>query len=310
MSETTLPPPLAADMPVREGVVDVSGAQLAYRLSGRPSGLPLLVFENGWGSSWHCWAWVERLLAPQTQLLFYDRAGIGGSRKTAPQLAEDISLQLLALLDALEQRQPVLLVGHSYGGLMGVLHAAQQPQRLRALLQLDPTPEADDPWVDQQLSWTRQIARFARLCARLGIPDPIFCPAARKLPQPEARLVVQRAFNSVSSLSAGMDEFQLLPAIRAAIARGTAAVPRLTISANAVTEVKGFTRLLISPDKARQMVERMHALHRAPLQGPQARWQTTPHAHGAMIFTPDGATDVARQIMEYAKSLSVGGTQA
>lgn len=304
MIAAIVPPPLSADIPVREDWVDVPGARLKVRLSGKPSGLPLMVFENGWGASHHYWAWMERVLAPQTQLLFYDRAGVGGSRKTAPLTVEALSAQFAAMLDALGQREPVLLVGHSYGGLMGSLHAAQQPQRLRALVQLDPTPDSNDPRIDQQLAWTRQIGKLARLCARLGFPDPVFAPAGRELPQPEAGLLVETAFNSVSSLTAGLEEFALLPAIRARIARATVRVPRLTISADTASEMTGLARILVSPAKARELLDYIQALHRGQVERNRGAWEKLPYTHGGMVFTPAGGAAGAQRLLSYAQSLS------
>lgn len=303
MNAHTIPPPLAADIPVREDQAAVPGARLKYRLSGRPTALPLLVFENGWGASHHYWAWVERALAPHTQVLFYDRAGIGGSVSQGPQTVDGLSRQFAGLLDVLGHQRPVLLAGHSYGGLMGSLHAVQQTQRLRALVQLDPTPDANDPMIDRQLGWTTQVARLARLCARLGIPDPVFTPAGRELPQPEAGLLVERAFGSVSSLSAGLEEFGLLFAMRARIAQEDSRVPRVVVSADAATQISGLARLLVSPAKAREMVVHIQALHREQASRNHGAWETLPYTHGGMVFTAQGGAAVATRLLDYARSL-------
>jgi pimeloyl-ACP methyl ester carboxylesterase len=303
MTAQSVPDPLGADVPVREDHVEVPGARLKFRLSGRPGTLPLLVFENGWGASHHYWAWIERVLAPQTQTLFYDRAGIGASVRSGARSAGALSAQFAALLDALGVHQPVLLVGHSYGGLMAALHAAQQSERLRAIIQLDPTPEINHPVIDQQLGWTRQIGRLARLCARLGVRDPVFCPAARHLPAPESGQIVSRAFNSVASLTGGIEELDLLPAIRAAIAAREPALPRLTISADAASEFKGMARLLVSPEKARKLLDLIHGLHREAAARHRGLWESTPHTHGDMVFTAAGGVAMAARILDYARSL-------
>lgn len=302
MNVSAEPAPLGADVPVREAHVDVPGARLKFRLSGRASALPLIVFENGWGASHHYWAWIERVLAPQTQLLFYDRAGIGASERSGPQTVEGLSQQFGAMLDALGVKQPVLLVGHSYGGLMGALHAVQVPDRLRALIQLDPTPEDNHPVIDQQLGWTRQIGRLARFCARIGIPDPVFCAAARQLPQPEAGLIVRTAFNSPASLSAGLDELDLLSAIRAGIAARPAPVRRLTVTADATSELKGFARILASTAKARALLGEIKALHQAAATRHRGDWETAPYTHGGMVFAADGGIAMAERILQFARS--------
>lgn len=78
----------------REGFVNLDGANLAYRLSGHASALPPVVFENGWSASYQQWTLLEPLLAPHTQLLFYDRAGIGGSAQGRGPVASCISADL------------------------------------------------------------------------------------------------------------------------------------------------------------------------------------------------------------------------
>ncbi|HET8883833.1 MAG TPA: alpha/beta hydrolase, partial [Solimonas sp.] len=169
---------------IREGVADVPGARLRYRLAGTP-GAPLLVFENGWGASYEMWTWVERELAPHAQLLFYDRAGVGGSELLAPQSVAGLSAQFAALPGALGFSQPVIAVGQSYGGLMCSLHAAQRRDVLRAVVEIDPTPEQAHPKLDGSLRKLPSVIRVLKAMLRLGLPDLLFAPAMKVLPSPE-----------------------------------------------------------------------------------------------------------------------------
>ena len=76
--------------------------------------MPVIVFENGWSASYHYWIWVERELAPHARLLFYNRAGIGGSTLEAPKSARSLSDQFEAMLAALGIETPIVVVGQSY----------------------------------------------------------------------------------------------------------------------------------------------------------------------------------------------------
>lgn len=292
-------------MSVEEGTVEVPGAALRYRLVRAAPGRPVLVFENGWGASYHYWAWVQRELAGYAQLLFYNRAGIGGSTRSAPQTPERISAQFGAMLDALRFDQPVIVVGQSYGGLMCALHAAQVPQRLRGLVQVDGTAERPHPVIDQTLGMVKVLTRcFTIPVARLGLPDPLYGAAARLLPPEDAQQLMETAFGSVASLRAALAELELLPAIRAAIARGVAPPPRLAISAGRSAERKGVVaRLIASEARAAQLLQLMEADHQAAA-AKNGTWKRLPHDHGGLVFTQAGARDTAAEVLAFARSLA------
>eukprot|EP00456_Euglypha_rotunda_P039421 TRINITY_DN30377_c0_g1_i8.p2 TRINITY_DN30377_c0_g1~~TRINITY_DN30377_c0_g1_i8.p2 ORF type:complete len:142 (+),score=38.74 TRINITY_DN30377_c0_g1_i8:425-850(+) len=114
----------ARQLAASEGIVEVPGGSVRYRRLMAASG-PTLVFENGWAASHEQWAWVERELVGHANLLFYSHAGIGGGTLSRTQSPGGLSRQFAALLDALNIRQKVVLVGHSFGGLLCALHAAQ-----------------------------------------------------------------------------------------------------------------------------------------------------------------------------------------
>ncbi|MDP9142764.1 MAG: alpha/beta hydrolase [Pseudomonadota bacterium] len=289
-----------------DGTVRVPGGELRYRLTGTPSSLPTLVFENGWGASFEQWAWVEAELASTTRLLLYDRAGIGGSTSAEPQTASALTTQLLALLAALRIEKPIV-VGHSYGGLMCALHAAQAPAALHAIVQVDNTPECADPLIDRQLGAVGAIAHLSILCARLGIRNPLFAPAAKLLPAAAGSAMMAHSFASASSLRAALHELRIISSIRASIAKGERPVPRLVISAAAPSiERSGvISRLLASPEKARAVQERMHQLHRLQAAAPGGRCEELPYTHGDLVFTQAGAKATAARIREL-----VVGTQS
>src|SRR3546814_16160791 len=77
--------------------------------------------------------WLEQALAPHVRVLSYDRAGIGDSRSTAALTPAGLSQPLSALLASLDLGQPLVVAGHSYGGLPAALHDAQAPAKVRAV---------------------------------------------------------------------------------------------------------------------------------------------------------------------------------
>ena len=105
-----------------------------------PRDAPLtVVFVHGYTLSMASWAFQRRTLAaelatanghrPDARLVFYDQRGHGGSgrgkaeRSTIQQLATD----LLTVLDTRVPRGPVVLVGHSMGGMTIMGLAALRP---------------------------------------------------------------------------------------------------------------------------------------------------------------------------------------
>ena len=289
---------------MREGVQDVPGAQLHYRLAGEDSGsLPVLAFENGWGASFHMWSWVQRELESHTQLLFYSRGGIGGSALGEPQTVAGMSRHLADLLDALHIRQPVFVVGQSYGGLLCSAHAVQIPDRVLGLVQVDPAIEQADRVVDAGLAAVPAMTAVAALLARTPIPEPVFSPATRDLPEPDGGELRRRSFRSATSLRAARRELALLPHLRE-IAAQPAAQPRLVISAGrAVGPTNAIVRRLAPTGHARAIVDRAAELNRITAErGTGSRWEQLPHTHGGLVFSRSGAVDTSARILEFVRS--------
>lgn len=290
-----------------EGFVDVAGGRLRYRCLRAAAG-PVLVFENGWGASHEQWAWLERELAGEASLVFYSHAGIGGSTIAQAQTVAGLSTQFASLLDHLGLRQPVVLVGHSFGGLVSALHAAQQPERVAAIVQLDNTQEIDDAVIDKPLRMVKWLCAFANVCARLGVRDPVFGALTRTLPTEARERMQQLSFGSPSSMRAALAELALLGSIRAAIAGARPQQMRRVISADRFDQPGGLLARLLSLPEAK-MLERLHhiqRLHRRQAYASGSSWTTLPHTHSDLVFTREGAADVARELREFVTGLPAG----
>jgi pimeloyl-ACP methyl ester carboxylesterase len=121
--------------------IDVGGYQLSFQCLG--SGTPTVVFESGGGDGADSLANLAHLIQSFTQALIYDRAGLGQSDPAPrPRTVQDAVRDLHALLHTAQVPGPYLLVGHSFGGLIVQLYAAQYPQEVMGLVLLDvPHPE-------------------------------------------------------------------------------------------------------------------------------------------------------------------------
>jgi pimeloyl-ACP methyl ester carboxylesterase len=113
---------------------------------GPPAGPPLVLLHGGSGY-WQHFTPIIPHLAKRTHLFALDLRGHGQSgwvpgRYRLRDYADDIGRFL-------EQRltQPAILFGHSLGGIVALLVAAQQPARVRAVIVGD-SPLTADTWHD------------------------------------------------------------------------------------------------------------------------------------------------------------------
>ena len=98
-----------------------------------------VVFESGFGQGAGVWKAVIADLGEQCHCVAYARAGLGksgtdGKTKTIQAHVEDLG----AMIDSLAPGRKVVLVGHSYGGLLVTEFAKQHPERIAALVLVDP----------------------------------------------------------------------------------------------------------------------------------------------------------------------------
>jgi pimeloyl-ACP methyl ester carboxylesterase len=121
--------------------VAVNGRTVYVEESGQ--GTSRVVFEAGSGQGRTCWDAVVPLLADRARLVAYDRAGFGRSGRTTEQLGiDEMAADFVALVETVVPAQaPLVLVGHSMGGLVARRALESLGSRVGGLLLVDPTPE-------------------------------------------------------------------------------------------------------------------------------------------------------------------------
>lgn len=111
-------------VPLRVEVDDVEAAD-------GPADLDLtVVFVHGYALSMDCWHFQRAAYRGLVRSVYYDQRSHGRSGRSSRQNAtiEHLGLDLAAVLDAVVPDGPVVLVGHSMGGMSIVALAEQDPE--------------------------------------------------------------------------------------------------------------------------------------------------------------------------------------
>jgi pimeloyl-ACP methyl ester carboxylesterase len=142
--EGTVPPEQLADPDSR--FIEVDGLTVHYKMVG--SGQPALILLHGFGASTFSWREVMGPLSELGTVVAFDRPGFGlterpmpeGGRGAAPLRLYSPESQpdlTVGLMDALGIERAVL-VGNSAGGTVALLTALTYPERVEALVLVDP----------------------------------------------------------------------------------------------------------------------------------------------------------------------------
>jgi pimeloyl-ACP methyl ester carboxylesterase len=154
------------------------------------SGSPTIIFEAGGGDDSSSFRSVQPELSAFTRVCAYDRAGVGFSDPAPwPSGAVNTVADLHRLVQAISPHEPVILVGHSDGGLYVPLYAATYPKDVAGMVLIDPfnvgadrlatallTPRQRDDWY---ASDDRDIAD-ARHCLALAKAGTLARPESQK----------------------------------------------------------------------------------------------------------------------------------
>lgn len=126
-------------------MVNVGGYDLYTETKGE--GLSTIVFENGLGGALDTWKeGVYNGLNDSHQLIIYNRGNISPSESTPDGTSRNINQlakELKVVVDSLSQNEKVILVGHSLGGPIIRAFVNQFPEKVEAMLFVDPAHEGE-----------------------------------------------------------------------------------------------------------------------------------------------------------------------
>ncbi len=160
---------------------------LEWSCAHAPSGDVVLV--HGFQDVARSWDLVAPALADAGfRVLAPDQRGFGDSDRVHPSgyyYFPDYVFDLAELVDALCERRPIALVGHSMGGNVAVMYAGLYPERVRALALLEgvgPPAFGEELVIDREHAWIDGVRRvraraekamtFDEVVRRLSIGHP------------------------------------------------------------------------------------------------------------------------------------------
>ncbi|HEY8209824.1 MAG TPA: alpha/beta hydrolase [Myxococcaceae bacterium] len=127
--------------------VEVEGCPIHYLRWGDPS-RPGLVLVHGGGAHAEWWSFLAPLLTRGYHVAALDLSGFGDSGRRPQYEARTWVKELLAVADHAGMTSPPVLVGHSLGGVITIVAAAEHGDRLAGAVIVDapvrrPAPESD-----------------------------------------------------------------------------------------------------------------------------------------------------------------------
>ncbi|MBU9675071.1 alpha/beta hydrolase [Planococcus sp. CP5-4] len=177
-------------------------------LNGRPMevlqkggvGTPILIM-TGMSCSFEEWFNVTEILCETHKVILFHRPGLGASELgTEPRTTAAAAQDAKNLLDVLGVTEPVVLIGHSYGGLCAQHFSKLYPQQVKGLLLVDSTSDSLEkldelPDLAEDASddiWLEECGKFAELDENelKKVIRPMLSENQKKLPRPiQQRLI-------------------------------------------------------------------------------------------------------------------------
>jgi pimeloyl-ACP methyl ester carboxylesterase len=156
-------------------LIDVGGDRLHVNCTGR--GAPTVLLEAGAGDFSFDWTLVQPSIAAFTRVCSYDRAGYAWSEPgPTPRTLEQLALEAHTLLERAGEARPVVLVGHSLGGLIVRAYASRYRREVTGVVLVDATHEDNEIMLNGEMKLLRSLSRHRpiptpRLAERDSTPD-------------------------------------------------------------------------------------------------------------------------------------------
>ena len=133
----------AVETPSQEHTVEVDECDVFYRTWGEPSKPPLLLI-HGMNAHSRWWDFIAPQLMDEYRIAAMDLSGMGDSDYRYAYDAEIYAREIVGVCDDAGIGNDVVVVGHSFGGMMAAKAAKAFPERFGALVLVDSGIRAPD----------------------------------------------------------------------------------------------------------------------------------------------------------------------
>ena len=168
----------AVETEATEHRVEVDECDVAYRLWGGAATAAPMLLIHGMNAHSHWWDFIAPQLADEYRIAAMDLTGMGDSDYRYGYDAETYAAEIVAVCDAAGFGDDVVVVGHSFGGMMAAKAATLHPRRFGALVLVDSgirhpdQPEPDRPLMGGGRAKTYPDRRTAEARFRLFPAQP------------------------------------------------------------------------------------------------------------------------------------------
>lgn len=122
--------------------VKINGFDVEYEVLGK--GKHTIFLEAGGSAGLSDWDPIFEYLAKEAKVIRYSRIGNGDSEKiTKNYSSEEYAQEASLLLEALKIEEPVVYIAHSYGAYIARRFASMYPNKISALMLIEPASEHD-----------------------------------------------------------------------------------------------------------------------------------------------------------------------
>lgn len=137
-------------------LVEIGNHKMHIFCTGENEGGPTVILEAGGGNFSNAWSQVQELLPSTVRVCSYDRAGLGWSGPgPSPRTMHQEVFELHALLYAINVSKPLILVGHSIGGLLARLYTEQFDNDVAGMVLIDSAHEDQVLFSLNENRWVR-----------------------------------------------------------------------------------------------------------------------------------------------------------
>ena len=174
------------------GWCSVGGVRTRYRAAGEAG--PAVVLLHGIGRALEDWSETVDALAAEHRVVAPDLVGFGYTDKPkGPYTLESLTRFVGDFLDALGEKEPVVLVGNSLGGAVAQAFAAAQPERVRRLVLV------------ASAGFGREVTLALRLATVPGLGELLMRPSRRGAEHTVLSLFYDPAFATPERVDHALD---------------------------------------------------------------------------------------------------------